>query len=472
LLDYGEALNNYLEAYTIALKNLDPKSEMIVLNNIAILYSKEEKYDKAEEYFGKAYSIAKENKDSLKTGWYAVNLAIVAKEKNQLEQSANYLKAAFPLLQNQTSIQLQAKLVQADLLLLEKKPDAAEKQALALLPKLNDDIYSDYRIATLLLLSRIYEQKQQTDKAIEYALFSYDKNMNLENKIALYKRLAYLYRQTNQTEQAFNYFDSVDSAKDSLTRTKNGMLFENSRIKFELQNYQNELSESTKKLNTERKTFIIIFIIAILLMLTIISIGYIQIIKYRRTKIIAKNNQKIIELELEKERNDKLLLEKQFKEKEILTLLEEEKLKNEIEAKNRKLAAKALHLTSRNELIEQILNSLSNIPEISKNAVIVNQVRQLEHNLKETDTEWQNFLTHFEEVNHGFISTLKSKHSNLSANDIRFLSYVYMNLNSKEISSLLNITPEACRKRKERICAKMNLSENVNIYDYLSKMQS
>ena len=37
MLDYGEALNNYLAAYTIAIKELDENSEMIVLNNIAIL---------------------------------------------------------------------------------------------------------------------------------------------------------------------------------------------------------------------------------------------------------------------------------------------------------------------------------------------------------------------------------------------------------------------------------------------------
>ncbi len=51
LLEYGEALNWYLEAYTIALKELADAQEMIVLNNIAILYSKEKKYDKANEYF-------------------------------------------------------------------------------------------------------------------------------------------------------------------------------------------------------------------------------------------------------------------------------------------------------------------------------------------------------------------------------------------------------------------------------------
>jgi hypothetical protein len=471
LLDYGEALNNYLEAYKIALKDLDAKSEMIVLNNIAILYSKEEKYDKAEEYFGKAFSIAKENNDSIKIGIYAVNLAIVAKEKNQIELSENYLKTAFPLLENQETVHFQADLVQVELFLLENRLDRAEKAILSLFPELNGDFYCDYRISALLLLSRIYEQGQKIDKAIDCALQLYGENINPENKIEFYKQLSHLYRLNNQIEKAFNYRDSIDIAKDSLEIIKNGMLFENSRIKFELQNYQNELSKSTEKLNAERKTFGVVFVFAVLLFLIILAIGYANVVKYRRTKIIAKNNQKIFDLELEKERNEKLLLEKQLKEKEILNLLEEEKLKNEIEAKNRKLAAKALHLTSRNELIEQILNSLSNIPELSRNGMLVNQIKELKYNLKENDAEWQNFLTHFEEVNQGFISTLKNKHPELSANDIRFLSYIYMNLNNKEISSLLNITHEACRKRKERICHKMNLPENSNIYDYLSKIQ-
>src|SRR5690606_16078598 len=46
MLDYGEALDNYLEAYKIAVKELDQNFEMIVLNNIAILYSKEKKFEK------------------------------------------------------------------------------------------------------------------------------------------------------------------------------------------------------------------------------------------------------------------------------------------------------------------------------------------------------------------------------------------------------------------------------------------
>ena len=98
MLDYGEALDNYLEAYTIALKHLDGNEEMTVLNNIAILYSKESDYAKAEDYFLKAYKLAKEYKNDRRIGLYAVNLGIVANQQDKLDEASNYLEEAKEIL--------------------------------------------------------------------------------------------------------------------------------------------------------------------------------------------------------------------------------------------------------------------------------------------------------------------------------------------------------------------------------------
>ena len=163
------------------------------------------------------------------------------------------------------------------------------------------------------------------------------------------------------------------------------------------------------------------------------------------------------------------MLEKHYKENESNALLEQEHLKNEIEARNRKLSAKALYLSDRNQLIEDILISLSKKPKLSKDLSLANQIRNLKNHLK-SDDEWDNFITHFEEVNHGFLTRLKTLHPALTANDVRFLAYIYMNLSIKEIASILNITIEACRKRKDRMALKMEISENITLYDYISTL--
>lgn len=470
MLDYGEALDNYLESYKIALKELDPKYEMIVLNNIAILYSKENKYDKAEEYFLKAYNIAKENKDSIKIGLYATNLATVANEKKEIEKAEAYTKTAISLLQKTPTILAQANINKAQTLVLKNEFERAKEITLNLLPTLNSSELSEHRISVHMILSRIYENENNIQLAIDYAnRAAKDENVSLENKIDVFERLTELYRKINNNAMAFMYKDSVIIAKDSLNQIKNGKLFENSRIKFELQNYQKELTESQLKLKSERKLFYMILGGILFFILVTLWAIWNYFAKLKQRKIIAESNQKIAELELEKQRNAKILLEQQLKEKEALTLLEQEKFKNEIESKNRQLAAKAILLSSRNEMIEDVIESLSVHHEISQNPQLKRPISELKNQLKR-DSDWDDFFSHFEEVNHGFLKSLKENHPELTSNDVRYLSYVYMNLSTKEISLLLNITVEACRKRKERIIKKMNLPEEINLYNYLSSI--
>ncbi|MCL9806989.1 tetratricopeptide repeat protein [Flavobacterium amniphilum] len=71
---------------------------MIVLNNIAILYSKEKKFNKATDYFLKAYLIAKDDKDQLKIGLYGMNLGNLENDKNNPKKARKYFAESLPLL--------------------------------------------------------------------------------------------------------------------------------------------------------------------------------------------------------------------------------------------------------------------------------------------------------------------------------------------------------------------------------------
>lgn len=174
-------------------------------------------------------------------------------------------------------------------------------------------------------------------------------------------------------------------------------------------------------------------------------------------------------LELKNKENDNLLLEQQIKEKETETLLEKEKLKNELESRNRKLAANAIHIAQRNDKIEEYILKLKKNPEIIKSNPLSQQLDQLKLILTKEDNN-DDFLTHFERINSKFIDSLKLKHPDLTLNDIRYISYIYMNLSTKEISSIFNITIEACRKRKERVSKKLNLANSNDLYNYLSNI--
>ena len=238
-------------------------------------------------------------------------------------------------------------------------------------------------------------------------------------------------------------------------------------MKFEIQNYRNQLLENQKLLQSERKVFYIVLTAAIIIILLIAWALRNSYIKGKQRKIIHSRSQEVMTLELEKEKSDKLLLEKKLKEEEARALLEEERLKNEIESRNRKLSAKALHLIERNELLASIVVDLEASQGLEQESKLRAYIRKLKGLIK-SDNEWEDFIKHFEEVNQGFLSDVKEKHPELNANDLRFISYVYMNLTTKEIAAILSITAGACRKRKERISKKMNLTDSSKLYDYLS----
>lgn len=469
ILEYGEALNYYLEAYTIALKELDPTQEMVVLNNIAILYSKEKKYDKANEYFRKAYDIAKENQDDVKMGLYAMNLGNVANEQNDPKLSRQYFTEALPLLTTQPQFVVMAKIGLAECDLQDGRTDLAKKTCEELLRNVKDLTFNNIGVSLYMILAKSYLKENNSVTALVYANKIFNQEPNLDTKIAVFELLSELYFKDKAYPLALAYKDSILKANTELNEIKNGKLFESSKVKFEIQNYRSELKINETKMAVERKIFYSVIAIIIIVVAFIVGTLRNRSIKHKQNKLIAERSEKILSLELEKKRSDNLLLEKQIIEKETNALLEQERLKNEIELRNRKLSAKALYLSGRNQMIEEVLSDLSHLPQLAKDASVVSHIKTLKDHLK-TDAEWDSFITHFEQVNQSFLNKLKEKHPRLTANDIRFISYIYMNLSSKEIASLLNVTPEACRKRKERISAKMELPENVNLYDYLAAL--
>lgn len=466
LLDQGEALDNYLEAYTIAIKELGPSYEMIVLNNIAILYLKEDKIDQAEEYFTRAHAIATENADSTKIGFYAVNLGLVANKKKELQRASDYFDKAIPLLRDRPEIIKKAYLGRAENLMLRGQ-FAPAFEILMPLAGTEDKNQLETKLFALQLLSKIAQKQGNTQQALVYAQALLQNAEDVEDNLEAFERLAEIHAQAGQWQEALAAKDSVLQATKTLNNIKNGRLFETNRVKFELQNYQNQLRENQNKLRAERKLSYILLGGALIIILLIAWALRNSYIKAKQRKLIHARSQELLALALEKEKTDNLLLEKKLKEEEARALLEEERLKNELEARNRKLSAKALHLLERNELLGALVDELEETQGLPQQSKLQAHIKKIK-GLIRSDHEWEEFIKHFEEVNQGFLGIIKERHPKLNANDLRFISYLYMNLSTKEIANILNITDAAGRKRKERIARKMGLDDSAKLYGYLS----
>src|SRR5690606_13701567 len=298
------------------------------------------------------------------------------------------------------------------------------------------------------LLSEIYEKSNQIDKAIfpaKEALFHTEK---LSDHVDLYKIISKLYLQKGDYKTALLYKDSAFIANDSLTTSINRSQYEIGKVRFKVSEYQNEL---IKKKEQQKKQQIFFIITVIFILVTSFFI-------YRGLKIRMLNQKQktiIANLAFEKEKKERLLAEQQL-----------EINKHETAERNRELSAKALYISNRNEYIHDIVTSIENDKKTRDNKEVIQHIQTIKSFLR-TDSHLEDFIKHFEGVNPIFLKKLKEKYPDLTANDTRFLCYVYMNLSLKEISIIFNITYDACTKRITRIASRMQLDEETSLYDYL-----
>jgi tetratricopeptide (TPR) repeat protein len=436
LSNFGEALGYYQQVLELAEK-LDSKKYIAeVLSNIGLLYALEKDSKTALQYFIKAYGVANDNKLSAYIrSQVAVNISHMYNSSGQYKTAQKYLMEVENLEMPETTRQMW-KTNYAESLMLEGNVAAAEK----IVKQLFDNPDIDCYVCITELLSKIYDRQDKKDLAILYAKKSLNHSSRITEKIDLYDHISKIYFQTNNYSLAFKYKDSVIAAKDSMSLRINRGLYESNKVKFKVQEYKNELKANRDRQAAEHQLYII----------SIIFSGVLLFVMYRWLKNKQKQERKLAET------------------KQKIVDLELESLKNNIAEKNRKLSAKALYMSGRNELIEEVINALSNISEVTSNKQVVEYMKTLKTYLK-SDTEWDEFITYFEQANPNFLKTLTGKHPQLNSADIRFIYYILMNLDIREISTIFNITINAATKRKRRIKEKMGIEKEDSLYEYLTK---
>lgn len=168
-----------------------------------------------------------------------------------------------------------------------------------------------------------------------------------------------------------------------------------------------------------------------------------------------------------------LELEKSRAETELISV-KSQTLETEIQFKNSELASAAMHLVKKGELISKLksdLNQLIRRVDVpTAQTEVKKMIKQLEED-DQIDQEWDQFAKHFDKVHSDFVLLLKEKHPDISPNEVKLCSFLRMNLSSKEIAQLLNITVRGVEISRYRLRKKLNLQGGENLFDYLIQLQ-
>ncbi|MDB5196504.1 MAG: hypothetical protein JWP88_875 [Flaviaesturariibacter sp.] len=165
-------------------------------------------------------------------------------------------------------------------------------------------------------------------------------------------------------------------------------------------------------------------------------------------------------------------LELEKTEKELIKL-RNEKLEAEIAHKNTELASTAMHLVQKGEMMTKIKEEMTRIKKNLDNGKTSDDFKKIIRTLNEEDKineDWENFAIHFDKVHSDFLTSLKNKYPSLTPNELKLSAYLRMNLSSKEVAQLMNISVRGVEISRYRLRKKLNLPTETNLFEFLIRV--
>jgi DNA-binding CsgD family transcriptional regulator len=157
-------------------------------------------------------------------------------------------------------------------------------------------------------------------------------------------------------------------------------------------------------------------------------------------------------------------------EKEIIKL-RNESLRNEMKYKNKELANATLHLIQKNKTLTYLKDDLTRVlktlPSDNLDKQNINNLlKKINRDLR-NEKNWELFNNYFDEVHEDFMERLKQKYNDLTPKELRLCAYLRMNISTKEIAPLMNISVRGVEISRYRLRKKLKLDYNTNLTDFI-----
>ena len=165
---------------------------------------------------------------------------------------------------------------------------------------------------------------------------------------------------------------------------------------------------------------------------------------------------------IDQEAKKELALVKLENEKEIINL-KNDNLNSEIEAINLELTSTTRAIVKKNELLNTIKYKLHHERD---NQSVKTALKIIDENL-ENSTDWNSFQKAFDNTDRDFLKKLKELHPLLTPSDLKLCAYLRLNISSKEIAPMLNISAQSVEIKRFRLRKKMDLGHEQNLTEYI-----
>ncbi|MEM1259386.1 MAG: tetratricopeptide repeat protein [Bacteroidota bacterium] len=214
--------------------------------------------------------------------------------------------------------------------------------------------------------------------------------------------------------------------------------------------------ELLKEQNRTNRAYQNLLWVALFPVLAIFTVTYIYLIRKRKAKLkIQAYEQRVLKAELEKRE------------------MEEKNLHEQVRLKTAALSRYSLHLSQKNKILLDLSKTLKNIVarrNTDFSFKLRQLVREIDFNLQQED-EWDEFMNFFKEIHPEFIKKLSSlSHNSLSPSELRLGMLLRLNLSSKEIASILRVTPDSVRVARYRLRKKLPIDQKKELVHFMVEL--
>jgi len=194
-----------------------------------------------------------------------------------------------------------------------------------------------------------------------------------------------------------------------------------------------------------------------LVVYALLMFGFFRLFNLRYVKYYRREQEKLIE---ENQRKLNLMA---LKQNEEIMRIKNEQLEDNIEQKNKELAISTMAMIKKNQFMNALLNDLE---PAAANPTVSRVLRTIKRSLK-NDDDWEFFEQAFDNADKDFLKRLKESHPTLTNHDLKLCAYLRLNLSSKEIAPLLNISIKSVDIKRYRLRKKMTLLHDQNLTEYI-----
>lgn len=408
LMASKEALKYQTMALDLINKTDNLSLKASILNNIGNIHIQSFDYKTALSFLEESLKIKKQLGDSARLPYGYQNIGICHLRLNEYHDGIDYLDSANMLF---------------------KKINSLADQS---------NVLIELAIAYLAL------RHQQKAKAyLDTAIYMSREVGNLNSEMLAYLQLSEMYEDMGEIQKSFANFKMYSEIKDTLfTADREKRILELNTL-YELEKRNNILVALQLKVNKEQQLKTIAIISgSFILLLLLLAVFH---IKLRGKHQIQKDQ---------------------------LTQLEKERQSQTIELKNRELMTSHLQQLQKKELLEKINEKIVCLAKGGDYASD-KKFKELKSIVKENlyfDTGWEQLKLHFESVHPQFFKDLKKSFPDLTANEKRHCAYIKLNLNTKEIAQLLNISDKSVQMARYRMKKKMTIAPDVELQEVIHSL--